>query len=152
MGSLKALVEVLRAHDVIIKLRARPGQTLYRRIETETGISIQQQRHESQGSMVDWGREVDLCLMYDTPTSGQIEFLKQSIPVAHVVLSDCAEWERSTLNRGIVPSLTLPEAQALRRSLIQDDRAYLAFRQKQFVAYLEAHCQGQSLFDALRQP
>ncbi|MEY4591824.1 MAG: hypothetical protein RIR18_719 [Pseudomonadota bacterium] len=149
MSSLKVLVELLRAHGVNIKLRARPGQTLYRRIEEKTGISIQEQSYGSLGSIMDWGQDVDLCVMYDTPTSGQIDFLKRSIPIVDLMLPDWAEWEYNTANKEIVPCLCLEETLDLVRSLIQDDQAYLRFRRDQFVAYVSAHCSGNALRDDL---
>lgn len=144
MNGIRKIAQWCKQHDIELYVRSRPGQMMTRLLVECVGLDRESLMDAMTCSLgVFAQREIDLCLMYDGPTSGVIEFLMRSIPILNPIPELLAANEAFGANRDVVPRNTVEDTLAMLDVFIVDTLSFQKFRTKQFISYValfsEAH-------------
>jgi len=143
LDGIKRIADWCEQHGVTLKLRCKPSYSIVRLLASELGMDIDTLIANARETMDEHVAGCDLCLMYDTPTSALLYFLRNGVPVLNTVVDQLSPSELSMGN----PSLVPPESviATLRRLdlFLHDPASLAAWRSSQFRAYLQ-------LFEAAR--
>jgi len=124
-----------RARGIELVVRGRPGATMFNMVEEATGVSIADQKACLAGSLVAFAADQDLCIMYDAPTTAEIDFLRNSVPILNAIPEPLAKYEAVLSDTSVVPRGSVAQILARLDSYVDDEAAFHAFRVKQFATY-----------------
>jgi len=133
---LRAIIEWCDRHAVTWKLRLKPGGTCVTWLAAELGIDAAVLLRYLTGPIADFVSQCDICLLYDTPTSGAIDSLRQAVATVNTTIRALSSDEENVVDAGIVPRESLP--QTLRRldRYHGDGNCLAIFRNQQFASYM----------------
>jgi hypothetical protein len=126
-------------------LRSRAARTLFRPVLQGAGFSAAQLEASVLGDMAEFAQACDLCLMYDAPTSGAVEFLGRGVPLLNPVVSSQSKRETGSMHSTIVPRGELEVLLHQAATLVADPIELQRFRLQQFARYLDGLRQAQPL-------
>ena len=138
-----------RQHGVELSIRCRPGHSLMKILEDEIGIHPNSLRAALSVPLVDYAKGVDLCLMYGTPTTGALEFLKQSIPILNPVPKGLSRLEGCFANTRVVPRGSVENILDTLDTFTADTSNFFLFRTNQFNNYVSSFSDARPLRDFL---
>ena len=134
-----------REHGMALKLRGRPGDPMTTAMAEATGLSRQTLAEGLSESLADFAASVDICLMYDAPTSADLEFLRNGVALLNPVPEPLYCAEAMQANASVVPRDDV-EARYRRAMLLVDAlEAWFRLRRqfyrgpKQSFAWLKEH-------------
>ena len=136
LTGIRRLVTWCMANQVRVKVRCRPGYTLFTLLNRFLGLDAAEMATIINESMESHVSDCDICLMYDTPTTGANIFLRNSVPVLNPTIT-----RQITVNKAIVhPNVIAMESldETLQRLDIfkANPLALYDFRRRQFLAYI----------------
>jgi hypothetical protein len=136
LGGVKRIVEWCRAHDVNIRLRCKPGYSIFRILSAYVGVDLEPLVRNTLQTMEEYVRDCDLCLLYDMPTTGALYFLRNGIAILNPLVTE----QSPAFLANVHPEVIAPESleATLRRLEVfrLDPLSLHAFRAAQFRAYL----------------
>ena len=136
IGGLKRLAQWCRQNDIELSIRCRPGVSMMDLISGETGVPVEVLMDTVRKPLYDFAKELDLCLMYGTPTTGALDFLRNSIPILNPIPEDLPLSLLNTVNSKVVPRASVGATIDLLETFIADDINFSAFRTTQFRDYV----------------
>ena len=136
LGGIKEIARWCEANGIELGIRCRPGQSLVDIIAGETGISTVALRGALAVSMADFASGHDLCLMYGSPTTAALEFLRNSIPILNPIPQDLSRSELNTVNSKVVPRASVAATLEMLDGFVADGVNFCNFRNAQFREYL----------------
>ena len=145
LAGIAAIAGWCRAHGIELSIRNRPGQTLLRLIEEQAGIPRAVQEAGIAGTLAQFVQGMDLCLMYDAPTSAAIECLRHQVPVLNPVPEALSAAETLWADARLMPRDGLAGTLARLDLFRLDEEAFNQFRRRQFADYLSAGAEAQAL-------
>ena len=132
---LSKIIDWCKAHGIECKLRVKPGGTCINWLVEELGIDAYEIVNQVKIGISDFAQSCDICLMYDCPTSGAIDFLRQSVPIISTVFRPLCATEAALASLDIIPKESVDEAlQQLDLYRINPSELFV-FRMKQFSHY-----------------
>lgn len=135
-GVLK-LIAWCRQRDMELTIRCRPGHTLFNILSTEAGIPIGELQASVVCSMWQFAENLDLCIMFDTPTTGAIDFLRHSIPIVNPIVDELAKYEACMVPTDLIPRGSVESTIELLDSFVSDETSFFTFRTTQFCDYVK---------------
>lgn len=136
LDGIKRLVTWCSANGLDLKVRCKPGYTLFGLLRAYVGLDPDVLARNVNEPMDEHVRDCDLCLMYDMPTSGSLYFLRRAMPILNPVVAELTKHQRSLVH----PELIVPESVevVLQRlgTFMADPLALHSFRMRQFHAYV----------------
>lgn len=145
LAGIAAIAGWCRAHGIELSIRNRPGQTLLRQIEQRAGIARETQQAGIACTLAEFVQGLDLCLMYDAPTSAAIECLRNQVPVLNPVAEPLSPAETLWSDARLMPRDDLAGTLARLDLFRRDEDAFNQFRRRQFADYLSAGAEAHSL-------
>ncbi len=145
MDGIKRIVAWCRAHDVHVKIRCKPGFTLFALLHAYVGADPAVLARNADESMDDHVRGCDLCLMYESPTTGSLFFLRRSVPVLMTTLADLATHQRALLRADLIAPESVETTLRRLDAFHADPLALYAFRAAQFSAYVGGFARARPL-------
>ncbi len=142
---LKQMVAWCRQHQLQFTLRCKPAYFLISMLEQELGLEREMLLSAVQMPMSEYAASCDLCLMYDAPTSAELEFLNRGIPLLNPVVKDMSNVEAMVADPDIIPRASVSQTLRTATTLLRDPVALDHFRRRQFTAYLAAYRDAQPL-------
>jgi hypothetical protein len=136
LEGIKTIARWCEANGIELGIRCRPGQSLVEIISGATGISEEALRGALTVSMADFAGGHDLCLMYDSPTTAALEFLRNSIPILNPIPEDLSRSELNTVNCKVVPRGSVAATLEMLDGFVADSVNFCNFRNTQFRDYL----------------
>jgi hypothetical protein len=130
-----------RSFGIELAIRSRPGNTLTSLLVSALGVARSGIEACTNCSIQSFAQGIDVCLMYDSPTSGAIEFLKSGIPIVNTVPKPLSAAEVLWVNHSVVPQLSVEETLSKLLSFRLDENIWHKFSRNQSSSYLR-------LFDA----
>lgn len=125
-------------NGVVLSIRCKPSMPFITLLAEATGLEIQSLFDSMSVSMAEFTKGKDLCLMYDAPSSGILEFLRSAVPVLNPVPEQLSITESSTVHTSLVPRGSIQDI-LNQLDLFMADRAnLLRFRNTQFSGYVNA--------------
>jgi hypothetical protein len=145
LEGIKRIVTWCRTHDINLKIRCKPGYTMFGLLRVYVGVDPDVLARNVNETMDDHVRGCDLCVMYEMPTSGSLYFLRNSLPILNPVVTVLTKNQLTLVH----PELIVPESvdACLQRldSFRSDPLALSTFRTTQFHAYLSRFQRARAL-------
>ncbi len=132
IAGLKKIIAWCAANTTTLKFRVRPGGAslawLLEKINTPPAELI---AHAS-GSIADFGLQCDICVMYDCPTSGLIDLLRNAVPVTNAIYRPLSQWELGISNAAIIPTESVEQLLGRLGEYHKNSKKLFQLRMKQF--------------------
>jgi hypothetical protein len=141
-AGIRAIDAWCKRRGVELTIRSRPGQSMHQLLQAEIGMDVGALDASLARPLAEWAGTVDVCLMYDAPTTASLEFLKNGIPIVNPTPDSLSPAETLTCDTALVPR---GDVAAILRQLdgFLDDTDNLdAFRRQQFAAYVSRQALG----------
>jgi hypothetical protein len=119
-----------------LAIRSRPSNVLSSFLVNALGVERSSIDGCTDCSIQTFSQGVDLCLMYDSPTSGAIEFLKLGIPILNTVPMPLSASEVVWINNFVVPRLSVEETLSRLLEFHLDENIWHKFSRNQSSMYL----------------
>lgn len=145
MAGIARIVGWCRARGVELVVRGRPGHTMHALLEPVTGIDAATLKAGMEQPLAAFAAGCDLCLMYDAPTTAEIEFLKNGVPIMNPVPEGLAKYEAVIADTTVVPRGTIEEVLFKLDSFVADQANFHSFRTSQFARYVGGFADAQTL-------
>ncbi|MBC7858369.1 MAG: hypothetical protein H7Z39_06235 [Burkholderiaceae bacterium] len=139
MDGIKRIVAWCRANQVELLIRSKPSYTMTALLREHTGIGEAALHGWMAMPMSEFAGLCELCLMYDAPTSGALEFLNASIPILNPVPEELSKVEARVCNPRVVPRASVEKTLTTLDSFVADDMNLFYFRSSQFQNHLHSY-------------
>lgn len=145
MEGIRQIGDWCRQHGVELDVRCRPGHTLYAAVSDATGIAVETLAAGMRRPLEAYVAELDLCLMYDAPTTAELEFLRNSVPLLNPVPEPLAKYEAVIADPTVIPRAPVEEILFQMTGFLTDPASLQALRVGQFARYATAFHDAQPL-------
>jgi len=125
-----------KANNITLGIRCRPHLPLMSILSAKTNIELSELIRARSVPLLDFAKEYELCLMYDSPTAAALEYLKISIPILNPVPEDLTWAEANTINSDVVPRGSVDTILEMLDTFIADEINFFVFRTTQFRKYI----------------
>jgi tetratricopeptide (TPR) repeat protein len=139
VAGIRQIVEWARAKGIELLVRCKPSFTMISLLERETGIDASALRGWIDLPMSQYASQCQVCLMYDAPTSGALEFLNASIPILNPVPEELSKVEARVCNPRVVPRASIEKTLETLDAFIADQRNLFHFRAEQFQNHVRTY-------------
>ena len=136
IDGIKKISQWCKQNDIELSIRCRPGLSLMTILINEVGLELSELSNALSVSILEFAKSNDLCLMYDTPTTAVLEFLRNSIPILNPIPEDISWGEANIANPRIVPRGSVESILNILDDLVLDSINFHMFRTTQFRDYL----------------
>ena len=133
---IKKIYQWCLKNNIELGIRGRPNNTIMHALITEVGIEQSALVEPLRATMEQFAENYDLCLMYDVPTTGALEYLKRSIPLLNPVPADITWYAAHFMNSNIVPRGSVETILDVLNSFISDNTNFYLFKNNQFREYI----------------
>lgn len=138
MDGIRAIADWCRKHGLELVVRSRPGHSMYAMVAEATGIPAASLAANMRQPLAAFAESVDLCLMYDAPTTAELEFLRNNVPLLNPVPEALAKYEAVIANTEVIPRGPVDEILFRLDGFVSDPANLHSFRLQQFAAYVQA--------------
>ncbi len=107
LAGLSRLRDWCSAQGVACRIRCRPNGSVLSLLVDALALTDADLARDQEGSIADFGRQCDLVLGYDVPTSGMLALLDAGVPVLQALCRRLGPQEWRSLDAGVVPQLML---------------------------------------------
>lgn len=145
LAGIRRIADWCRTQGLALKVRGRPGQAMTTLLCEATGQDRQTILASAPETLAEFARSVDVCLMYDAPTSADVEFLKNGIAILNPVPEPLFKAEALAANAQVVPRDDVEGTLQRLADLVADPRRFADFRRQQFIAYVNLFSTAQPL-------
>ena len=145
IDGVKKMVAWCRKHQLAFSIRCKPSYSIIKLLSEETGVDGTSLIETANMPMAEYAEASDLCLMYDSPTSAEMEFLTRGIPVLNPIPKPLVNIESMVCNPQVVPRDTMDEMLRQATVFVNDPVSLEQFRRKQFRDYLNLFQNAQAL-------
>lgn len=145
INDIKKIILWGRDNNVEFSIRCKPSYSIIKLLATETGVDTASLLHSAQISMAEFSQDCDLCLMFDAPTSGAIEFLASSIPILNPIPRSLSTSEATFVNDLVIPRENVDDTLIRLNGFLSDLNSFFLFRNNQFRSYLNLFQSAQPL-------
>jgi hypothetical protein len=134
---IKRIIEWCEQHDVELIIRNRPGGAITKLLNKNFNLSINDLKDKTNGPLSTFiEQDMDLCLIFGTPTTASSQVLNRSIPLLNPITQALAKNEEAMTSRDIVPRDTVKNILELLDLFMIDDTSFQDFKMKQFISYV----------------
>jgi hypothetical protein len=145
MSELKRMLAWGRRNNVAFSIRCKPSYSFVSLIAAETGVDGAQLLSDLQMPMAQYLQDCDLCLMFDAPTSGAVEFLAKSVPIINPLPRHLSKSEVTFISARVVPRESVSDTLARLDGFMADLNSFFLFRNQQFRSYVDLFARAQPL-------
>lgn len=145
LEGVKKMVAWCRKHQLDFSIRCKPSYSIIKLLAEETGVDGVSLIETANMPMAQYAASSDLCLMYDSPTSAEMEFLTRGIPVLNPIPKPLVNIESMVCNPQVIARETMDEVLRQASLLVTDPVSLDRFRQRQFREYLNLFQNAQAL-------
>lgn len=145
MAGIRAIVDWCRAHDVELSVRCRPGQSLIELLHTNVGLPKDELTASLGGTLASFAQGLDLCLMYDAPTSAAIEFMRNGVAILNPLPEPLSTAENLWSDADQIPREDIATLLVRLGDYVRDPDLFHRFRRRQFATYAAAAAQAHTL-------
>ncbi|WP_338847000.1 hypothetical protein V8J88_24950 [Massilia sp. W12] len=151
MEDMRRIMQWCQEQGLSLRVRGKPSYSLVRLMGMHAGLDLTGQINALQGTIQDFVEQTDVCLMYDTPTSGCIEFLRRGAPIFNPVSRALTATEATFASAELIPRADLETILSQVAALLQQPDELERFRQRQFARYDARFTGRPELADCLRK-
>ena len=125
---VRDIAEWCRARGIELDVRCRPGHTLFQQVGAATGIAAETLAAGLRRPLSDFVAGIDLCLMYDAPTTAELELLRNNVPLLNPVPEPLAKYEAVIANTAVIPRAPVAEILFRLDGMVSDPANLHAFQ------------------------
>ncbi|MGZ5606713.1 MAG: hypothetical protein ACXWE9_07770 [Methylobacter sp.] len=137
LDGIRQIVAWCKDNDITLKIRCKPSYSIMSLLATEVGLDIAVLQQNLAESMEQHVENCDLCLMYDTPTSAALYFLKRSVPILNPVVKALSPAELTMINTNVVPQESVEAILRKLKGFKSNPMNFSTFRNAQFSDYIQ---------------
>lgn len=126
------------AHGLALEVRSRPGHAIYSQLAEATGVPASTLAEAMRKPLSRFVADIDVCLMYDAPTTAELECLRNNVPIFNPVPEALAKYEAVIADPDVIPRGSVEEILFRLDGLVSDPANLHAFRLGQFARYAAA--------------
>lgn len=145
IDGIKQIDQWCKQSGVELSIRCRQGQALANILNEAIGMERTSTLAVLAGSLHSFAKSIDLCLMYDAPTSAEIEFLRTGVPILNPIPAPLSKAEALWANSDVVPRASVEAILEMLDSFIADDNNLHVFCSNQFAGYVSLFKQSYAL-------
>lgn len=134
---IRQIVDWCRENNVEYRVRCKPSYSLISLLADKIGLDKEELLENISVSMEEHVQDCDLCLLYDTPTSGALYFLKNSIPILNPVVGQLTRSEMAIVNPEVIQPESVEATLQRLKEFKTDPVKLFIFRNRQFKNYVE---------------
>ncbi|MEL4178526.1 hypothetical protein [Roseateles sp. PN1] len=134
-----------KARGIQFKLRVRAAETPIGLVGERLNIPAQELLQHAQGSLLDFARGCDVCVGYDSPTSGLQDLIREGVPSLQIDRRPLSRLEWSIIDARIVPRYAMSEGLERLGFMHANPAEFQAFAQRQHEAGLASQLGAQPL-------
>jgi len=123
-------------------IRTRPGASNFIWLLDNILTSPEDLAKNSGCPISAFAKECDFCIMYDCPTSGAIEFLRQGVPIVNTICRPLWPNEGAISDPNTIPRERIKDTLTRLELYRSSPNEFLTFRGKQLTDYLEKYNQS----------
>jgi hypothetical protein len=142
MNGIKKIHQWCIQNGIELAIRCRPGETIINTLNTVFEIDIKSMLDSLTIPISEYALSVDLCLMYDIPTTAQIDFLKLSIPLLNPVPDDLVWSIAKFSNKNLIPRGSVDTILDTLDTFVSDETNFFLFKNSQFSDYVNLFKNG----------
>jgi len=135
IAGIRSIADWCAQRGLELVVRGRPGMPMMTLLERDAGIDVASAVHATAISLADYAASVDLCLMYDAPTTAELEFLRNAVPILNPIAEPLSRCESMTSNTDVIPQAGIAATLAKVDTFIDNPQLLQSFRNAQFGAY-----------------
>jgi hypothetical protein len=132
---LRNILAWCKDHDIACKTRVKPAGTCITWLVEEVGFDRADLEDNARGTIADFATGCDICLMYDCPTSGAIDLMRNSIPTVNTVSRFLDPTEAAIVDASLVPRESVAETLQRLNAYRNNPSELFIFRTRQFACY-----------------
>lgn len=135
---IQGLVRIKQWADdkgIELVIRSRPGQFMFRLLNKACGIEVSSLQNALAMTLPEFVQSLDICLMYDAPTSAGIECLRSGVPLLNPIPAALGLAEGLGANSQLVPRANVADTLLRLDSFVQDPSLLGDFSRQQFAGY-----------------
>jgi hypothetical protein len=136
LNGIRQIVACCKDNEITLKIRCKPSYSIMILLAREVGLDIATLQQNLAESMDQHVENCDLCLMYDTPTSAALYFLKQSVPILNPVVKPLSPAELTMVNTNVVPQESVEAILRRLKGFKSNPMKFSSFRNDQFRNYI----------------
>jgi hypothetical protein len=136
MDGIRRIADWCRAQGVTLSVRGRPGHDLYFALEQATGLTQEELHAGLTVPLVQFASAQDVCLMYDAPTTAEIDFLRNGVPLLNPIPEPLAKYEYVIASTDVIPRASVEETLFVLGEFVSDPACLQRFRVRQFQRYV----------------
>jgi len=137
IDGLKKILEWSVVNNVICKVRCRPGYEFSTWLSENTNISEMDLLDDMAMSFLDFSVQCDLCIGYDSPSTGEFELIRNGVALLNICIRDTIEERNNVISKKVIQTLSMDQSISLLNSFLSNDCYFLFFRKNQFLHYVQ---------------
>lgn len=138
LDGIAQVADWCRRHGVALEVRSRPGHSMYEMVGQACGIDPARLAQNMRKPLAQFAAGIDLCLMYDAPTTAELELLRNNVPVLNPIVEPLAKYEAVLANTDIIPRGAVEDILFRMDGFVSDPANLHAFKLEQFARYAAA--------------
>ncbi len=136
VGGLRQIQQWCGARGLQLDLRCKPSYAMFTLLADELGLDAAALAATAAVPMAEFAARSDLCLMFDTPTAGAMEFLDRGIPILNPLITPLTRAQAVTTHPDVVPRETIDQALRRLQTFVDDPALLHQFGMRQFQRYV----------------
>lgn len=137
MEGIRRILAWSEKNGIELKIRCKPSYSILSLLAKEFGLDTAILYKNMTESMDQHVTSCDLCLMYDSPTTGELFFLKNSVPILNPIDRPLTPNELAIGNSLIIPQESISANLRRLDEFKSDPVSFADFRNKQFRNYIQ---------------
>lgn len=147
MLGIRKIASWCRQKNIELSVRAKPNYTFLETLSEELELESSVLRAISNIPMESYVQDIDLCIMYDSPTSAELHFLNDGIATLHATLRPLSNTESMVSTSKVIPRLSIEECLRLTSHFVRSPDEIDQFRKTQFCNYIKCFKESRALRD-----
>lgn len=145
IAGIRKIAAFCDEHKLELLVRCKPSYSVIQLLARECELDLAKLYEHTKSTMADYSENCDICIMYDTPTAGGLEFLARSIPILNPVLAPLTRHQTVTTPPKVIARETLEETLQRLASIHADTTMLQQLKLQQFCSYTQAFADAQPL-------
>lgn len=137
IAGIRQIADWCRDQGVQLDIRCKPSYSLVHLLATELGLDANRLTDNARVPMAEFAARCDLCLMYDTPTAGALDFLNKGLPILNPVVTPLTRAQAVTTHPDVLPRESITATLQRMQGFISEPVLLQRFRVQQFKRYVD---------------
>jgi len=137
LQGIREIVACSKELDIELKIRCKPSYSFIGQLSQELGLNPSALRENVAEPMEQHIAGCDLCLLYDAPSSANLQFLKNGVPILNPIVEPLAPAEQAMGNSSVFPTEGIEATLERLRTYVAEPLLFHDFRLSQFRNYVK---------------